>query len=134
MALGMTRRGMRATALSLALATAATAVVIGVWRPWLPPTMDAPVLASEDTVMVAPIPLALPENPRVLVFGDSWTFGAAASEPTLGYAYLLADALGGETIVNGVRGSGYLKPGYDGPSFGDRIAALDPALDPDLVI
>ncbi|HWM17370.1 MAG TPA: GDSL-type esterase/lipase family protein, partial [Microbacterium sp.] len=29
---------------------------------------------------------------------------------------------------------GYLKPGMDGGSYGERIAALDPALAPDLVI
>ena len=83
---------------------------------------------------MAPAPLALPEHPHVLVFGDSWTYGSAASDPSLGYAYLLADLLGGETTVDGVRGSGYLKPGVDGPAFGERIAALDPSLDPDLVI
>ncbi|KQZ25548.1 hypothetical protein ASD43_09580 [Microbacterium sp. Root553] len=70
----------------------------------------------------------------MLVFGDSWTYGSAATEPTLGYAYVLAGLLDGETIVDGVRGSGYLKPGIDGPAFGERIAALDPTLTPDLVI
>ncbi|MFX3691204.1 hypothetical protein ACJBQV_10375, partial [Streptococcus suis] len=54
--------------------------------------------------------------------------------PTLGFAYRLADELGWQTIVDGVRGSGYLKPGIDGPSYGERIAALDPGIDPDLVI
>jgi len=83
---------------------------------------------------VAPTPLVLPQHPHVLVFGDSWTYGSAASTPTLGYAYVLAELLEGETAVDGVRGSGYLKPGLDGPAFGERIAALDPALDPDLVI
>jgi len=134
MALGMTKRKARATAVALALAIAAAAVVLGVWRPWIPAAMDAPILASEKLVMVAPAPLVLPEHPHVLVFGDSWTYGSAATRPTLGYAYLLADALDGETTVDGIRGSGYLRPGIDGPSFGDRIAALDPALDPDLVI
>ena len=81
-----------------------------------------------------PAALALPEQPRVLVFGDSWTYGSAASLPTLGYAYVLGERLGWETTVDGVRGSGYLKPGPDGGSYGERIAALDPALDPDLVI
>ena len=42
--------------------------------------------------------------------------------------------LGWETIVNGGRGSGYLKPGLDSGTFGERIATLDPALDPDLVL
>ena len=45
-----------------------------------------------------------------------------------------ARAEGWNTVVNGVRGSGYLKPGIDGGSYGERIAQLDPALDPDLVI
>ena len=68
------------------------------------------------------------------MFGDSWTYGFAPFDRTPGYAYVLADLIGGETIVDGVRGSGYLKPGLDGPSFGERIAALDEALVPDLVI
>jgi lysophospholipase L1-like esterase len=61
-------------------------------------------------------------------------YGSAATVPTLGFAYRLADVLGVETVVDGVRGSGYLKPGIDGPAYGERIAALDPALDPDLII
>ncbi|WP_081813894.1 SGNH/GDSL hydrolase family protein [Microbacterium sp. CH12i] len=134
MARGTTKRGVRTTALFVVLVVAVSAVVLGVWRPWVPAAMDAPILASDEIVTVAPAPLVLPEHPRVLVFGDSWTYGAAASEPTLGYAYLLADLLDGETIVDGVRGSGYLKPGIDGPAFGERIAALDPTLEPDLVI
>ncbi len=47
---------------------------------------------------------------------------------------MLGERLGWESTVDGVRGSGYLKPGLDGGSYGERIAALDPALDPDLVI
>lgn len=116
------------------LAAALTAVVLGVWRPWVSAPIESPILASEEVVTVAPAPLVLAEHPRVLVFGDSWTYGSAASSPTLGYAYVLAELLDGETIVDGVRGSGYLKPGLDGPAFGERIAALDPSLDPDLVI
>lgn len=134
MALGKTRRRARATALVVVLATALSAVVLGVWRPWNPAPLDAPILAAEEVVSIAPSPLTLPDHPDVLVFGDSWTYGSAASDPTLGYAYLLAELLDGTTTVDGVRGSGYLKPGWDGPDFGQRIAALDPALEPDLVI
>ncbi|WP_256336071.1 SGNH/GDSL hydrolase family protein [Microbacterium sp. cf332] len=103
-------------------------------RPWSAPTA-APVAAADGAVTaVDAAPLALPAGARVLIFGDSWTYGSAASDPTLGYAYVVAERTGWTTIVDGVRGSGYLKPGIDGPAFGERIAALDPALDPDLVI
>ncbi len=125
---------MRVTMMFAVLTATVAAVAVGVWRPWIPAPIESPVLASEEVVTVAPTPLALPENPRVLVFGDSWTYGSAASTPTLGYAYVLAEQLGGETIVDGVRGSGYLQPGLDGAAFGERIDALDPTLDPDLVI
>ncbi|MGP6171419.1 SGNH/GDSL hydrolase family protein [Microbacterium sp. A196] len=134
MAWGVTRRHGRAMVLTAVLAVAVSAAVLGVWRPWVPATVDAPILASSEVVTVAPTPIVLPEHPQVLVFGDSWTYGAAASDPTLGYAYVLADLLNGQTVVDGVRGSGYLKPGIDGPDFGERIAALDPSLAPDLVI
>lgn len=110
------------------------AVLLGMWRPWAPLPAAAPVGAGADPVTVVPAPLALPEHPRVLVFGDSWTYGSAATPPTDGYAYVLAGLIGGETVVDGVRGSGYLKPGIDGPDYGDRIAALDAGLAPDLVI
>lgn len=130
----MTQRSTRKTALIVMLVTALSAVALGVWRPWIPTTMDAPILAAEEVVSVAPAPLSLPEHPNVLVFGDSWTYGSAASEPTLGYAYVLAGLIDGETTVDGIRGSGYLRAGIDGPAYGERIAALDPSLDPDLVV
>src|SRR5690606_34933003 len=79
-------------------------------------------------------PLTIPERARVLVFGDSWTWGQSAVVPTRGYAYVLGRERGWDVIVDGVRGSGYLRPGIDGGTYGERIAALDPGLDPDLVI
>jgi lysophospholipase L1-like esterase len=135
----VSRRRLRAAGIGIALVLAAAAGVLGVWRPWAAPPSSAPVGAGVDdgsgvASVIAPAPLVLPDHPRVLVFGDSWTYGSAASAPTLGYAYVLADLLDGETVVDGVRGSGYLKPGIDGPAFGERIAALDPALAPDLVL
>lgn len=128
----LTRRH-RTTLLVVAALAVALMVALGISRPWLPPAETAPIAAAENG-SIPPAPLVLPENPTVLVFGDSWTYGSAATPPTGGYAYLLAGLLGGETIVDGVRASGYLKPGLDGPDFGTRIGALDPALDPDLVI
>ncbi|MGM7678101.1 SGNH/GDSL hydrolase family protein [Microbacterium sp. A94] len=134
MARAQTRRSARATTLIAVLVVALCAVSLGVWRPWIAAPTATPVLAADRPAAIVPEPLALPEHPHVLVFGDSWTYGSAASDPSLGYAYVLADLIGGTTTVDGVRGSGYLKPGVDGPAFGERIAGLDPALDPDLVI
>ncbi|MCR2793853.1 SGNH/GDSL hydrolase family protein [Microbacterium sp. zg.Y625] len=116
------------------LAAAVAAIcVLGLWRPWQ--AASAPAAGAPGAVAaVTPAALELPATPRVLVFGDSWTYGSAASDPTRGYAYVAAETLGWDAVVDGVRGSGYLKPGIDGGSFGERIAALDAALRPDLAI
>ena len=130
------RRG-RAWALAAVAAAVLAVAAAAMLRPWASaPTSEAVVAAGPGTLAVASTPalLDLPAQPTVLVFGDSWTYGSAASDPTLGYAYVVVDIAGWTTIVDGVRGSGYLKPGIDGPDFGTRIAALDPALHPDLVI
>ena len=113
---------------------AVSVLLLGLWRPWAPLPEAAPIGAGDAAMVAEPAPLALPEHPVVLVFGDSWTYGSAAAPFTHGYAYLLGGLLDGESVVKGVRGSGYLKPGLDGPAFGERIAALNPGLDPDLVI
>lgn len=124
-------------ALGAALAVAAVCAV-GVLRPGGAAESVAPAAGADGAAAAEasapPPPLVLEDDARVLVFGDSWVYGSAATVPTLGFAYKLADVLGVETVVDGVRGSGYLKPGIDGPSYGERIAALDPALDPDVII
>lgn len=123
--------------LGAALAVAAVCAV-AVLRPWGAPEPVTPVAVAEGNsgapASVPPAPLVLDDDARVLVFGDSWVYGSAATVPTLGFAYLLAGELGVETVVDGVRGSGYLRPGLDGPAYGERIAVLDPALDPDVII
>lgn len=122
----------------LVLAGAALAIAavgaVGFLRPWSAPAATTAPVAVAESAPLSPASLALPENPRVLVFGDSWVYGSAAIVPTLGFAYVAAQNLGWDVVVDGVRGSGYLKPGLDGPAYGERIAALDPALDPDLIV
>ncbi|TQJ32595.1 SGNH/GDSL hydrolase family protein [Microbacterium sp. SLBN-146] len=114
----------------IALAVALVCV-LGAARPWA--SGPAPVAAPVDAAP-APAPLALPDDATVLIFGDSWVYGAAAITPTRGFAYLTGETLGWQTIVDGVSGSGYLKPGLTGPAYPERIAALDPGIDPDLII
>ncbi|GAA2893478.1 SGNH/GDSL hydrolase family protein [Microbacterium esteraromaticum] len=126
-----TRRRRTALAIAGALAVA-TSVALGIARPWLPPAETAPVAAAENGI--SPAALTLPEDPEVLIFGDSWTYGSAATVPTNGYAHRLAGLIDGDTVVRGVRGSGYQKPGIDGPDFLTRVAALEKWIDPDLII
>jgi len=105
----------------------ATLIVV---RPWHTGVAAAPSAEASGTLGVAGADGA----PRVLVFGDSWTYGSAATRPELGYAYRLAEVAGWQTLVDGERGSGYLKEGLAGNTFGERIARLDPELDPEIVI
>ncbi len=69
-----TRRRRTALALGGALAVA-LAVTLGILRPWLPPAETPPVAAAESGL--SPAALTLPDDPEVLVFGDSWTYGSA---------------------------------------------------------
>lgn len=114
-----------------ALLAIAAVCLVAMLRPWATPGATS---AASDEVVAAPPPLVLAEQPRLLVFGDSWVYGLAAATPDRGFAYLLADLLGGETIVDGEPGSGYLKPGWDGGTYGSRIAALDASIDPDVIV
>ena len=129
------RRVRRFWPLAIAALAIAAVCALAAVRPWAG-APGAVVAEAQDAApsVIAPIALALPDEPRVLIFGDSWTYGSAAALPTLGYAYVVGERLGWQTTVDGVRGSGYLKPGLDGGAYGERIAALDPALDPDLII
>lgn len=126
--------------LAFAAIVVASVLAVAAIRPWASqPTAQIAAGAGSAQAVVAPAALSLPDEPKVLIFGDSWTYGSAAATPTLGYAYVLGERLGWDTIVDGVRGSGYLKsgqivPGVDGGTYGSRIAALDPSMQPDLII
>ncbi|GGH48919.1 SGNH/GDSL hydrolase family protein [Microbacterium album] len=122
-----------AVLLVAAVVAVGAAVLAGALRPWAAPVAEVERAAAADPAPVLePAPLALPEEPDVLVLGDSWTYGSAATPLELGYAYVLADLLGGRTHVDGVRGSGYVRPGV--PTFGERIAELDPEARYDLIV
>lgn len=70
-----------------------------------------------------PSTIKLPKNPRLLVLGDSYTQGFAASPETKGYAYLVGQDLGWRTEIDGVGGTGFTYGGPDGEQldYGTRI-------------
>ncbi len=122
-----------AWAIGLVAALVIAIAVIGIWRPWAPPPATVAAGPGEVAIATPPELLDLPVGARVLIFGDSWTWGEAAA-PEQGYAYVVAELTGWTTIVDGIQGSGYLRPSIKGPVFGERIKALDPSLDLDLII
>lgn len=65
----------------------------------------------------------LPKNPRLVIFGDSYTQGFAATPMTNGYAYLVAKDLGWKTQIEGVGGTGftYGGGGATNQDYGTRI-------------
>ncbi|MFI8631303.1 SGNH/GDSL hydrolase family protein [Microbacterium sp. NPDC077663] len=125
-------RRARGWGLGVIAAGVAAIVALAAWQPWrTAPTVDA---ATSTSGIPAVELLSIPADADVLVFGDSWTYGAAATVPTDGYAYQLGRLTGWDVTVDGVRGSGYMKPGFDGPDFRTRATWLDPAADYDLII
>jgi lysophospholipase L1-like esterase len=125
-------RRARTWGLGVLAAGVAAVVALSAWQPWnRPSAIDT---AAAGAYGIGAEALSVPADADVLVFGDSWTYGSAATRPTDGYAYQLGELTGWNVTVDGVRGSGYMKPGIDGPDFGTRASWLDPADDYDLVI
>jgi hypothetical protein len=125
-------RRARTWGLGVLAAGVAAVVALSAWQPWSrTPGIDT---AASGAYGLGSQPLSVPAGADVLVFGDSWTYGSAATRPTDGYAYRLGDLMGWDVTVDGVRGSGYMKPGIDGPDFGTRASWLDPEADYDLVV
>lgn len=69
--------------------------------------------------------LGLPANPKVLMFGDSYTEGVGAVPTTKGYAYLVGAPLGWTVTVDGKGGSGYCNPTtYGAGNYATRLAKV----------
>ena len=135
----MTRPARLSPRRTIAVLAAVAAVIVcicalALTRPWATGALPVSRADAGGTAPAAMTTISLPEHPRILVLGDSWTYGSAASTPTLGYAYLLGPLMDGESSVNGSRGSGYLVPGIDGGTFPERIAELDASAAPDLIV
>ena len=119
-------------------AALAVAVVCAVaaWRPWVAPS--APAAGSRmprPSSAVAPAPLALPEQPAR---ADLRRLLGLRLRRDRADARLRVrarrDARAGTPSSTASAAAATSSPAIDGGSYGERIAALDPALDPDLVI
>lgn len=113
-----------AVVLAIVLGLGATAVGTGFFG-----LFRAVPAASDDIAADAGAPLSsralvLEDGQRMLVFGDSWTFGLGALTRSLGYAPRAAAALGAHAVIDGEPGSGYLREGWEGGTYGERIATL----------
>ena len=95
-------------AILIVLAVVAGAVALAV-----APVVRGP---SEARSSVPEAVYSMPARPRLLILGDSYTEGYAASPPSKGYAVLVGESLGWPTDVDGVGGTGFT---YGGPGGGD---------------
>ncbi|MFS4506903.1 SGNH/GDSL hydrolase family protein [Clavibacter sp. Sh2141] len=85
---------------------------------------------------IAPVaPLELPEDPAVLMFGDSFILGHGIENTGRpAYAEILADKMGWTDVrLNAVAGTGFAASSTDGP-YPDRLEAMGDDFAPDLVI
>ncbi|WP_345751746.1 SGNH/GDSL hydrolase family protein [Microbacterium rhizophilus] len=118
----------------LAYGRPADSTLVGDWdgdrRDTLGVRRDAPV--AEPPAKPTRV-IYLPDHPRVLVFGDSWTWGPAGANER-GYAYQLGDLLGGRSTVDGAPGSGYQMPGATDATFVERIERMKPTSRYDLIV
>ncbi|MCU1473936.1 SGNH/GDSL hydrolase family protein [Amnibacterium sp.] len=93
---------------------------------------DVPVPSASSTAR------ALPAHPRLLIFGDSYTYGSMADPLTKGYAYLVANSLGWQHRIDALPGTGYVNGGPNGlkSPYGVRLTKLiaDHTFRPDVVI
>lgn len=84
--------------------------------------------------------ITVPENPYLLIMGDSNTEGYAAEDPTVnGYAYLVKSGLGWNGAVDGVPGTGWTWgggiDGADANRFSDRVTRLrDTGYQPNVIV
>lgn len=73
----------------------------------------------------ASVPAAAPA-PVAYFLGDSYTEGAGASAPALGYAQVAANALGWDATYVADPASGYMAKGQNGKQLGDLIEDAPP--------
>ncbi|WP_375388161.1 SGNH/GDSL hydrolase family protein [uncultured Amnibacterium sp.] len=94
--------------------------------------------AYTPTPAPSDVPFTKPEDPRMLVLGDSYTQGFAADPATSGYAYLIGKQLGWRTEIKGVGSTGYTYGGVGGQKldYGTRIQQYidSSTFDPNVIV
>jgi lysophospholipase L1-like esterase len=66
--------------------------------------------------------LVLPDHPKVLLLGDSYTKGIGATSKKKAYAYRIAEPLGWDLTIDGKSGTGYIDPSGDGAdTYAERM-------------
>jgi acyl-CoA thioesterase-1 len=114
-----------------ALALAAFGVSAVALMPQTPPVTGAvkSVIATAPAsatatpaVTAAPLKIKLPDAPRLLIVGDSYTAGVGADRPSAGWAHLVADKLGYPSKVDGVGGTGFAWGGGAADDMGREYA------------
>lgn len=134
----MSRRRSAGRALPLAVAAACAALTVGLvvgaaHRDRVDPA--ATTLVPVATQPPEPAPLVLPERPRVLLMGDSYSEGWGADPQTNGFAYQVAEPLGWDLVRDGIGSTGFVDVGLKNQgSYPTRLARHQPANSFDLVI
>jgi lysophospholipase L1-like esterase len=85
---------------------------------------------------IAPVaPLELPDDPAVLMFGDSFILGHGIENTRKpAYPEILADSMGWTNVrLNAVAGTGFAAASTEGP-YPERLKAMGDDFTPDLVI
>lgn len=108
------------------VATAAIGVAAGLVydssRTHVTASDSAPYVIPDDPTRPS---LRVPEDPRLLILGDSYTLGTNAQPRTEGYAFVVADKLGWSNEVDGVGGTGFTwgggEQGTEGNDYISRI-------------
>ncbi|WP_128644579.1 hypothetical protein [Rhodococcus sp. BS-15] len=91
---------------------------------------EAARTAVATTYVMPPDPtgpqFTLPEDPRLLILGDSYTYGANARPREQGYAFIVARELGWPSEVDGIGGTGFTwAGGPDGANRNDYISRIN---------
>ncbi|WP_261619919.1 SGNH/GDSL hydrolase family protein [Pseudarthrobacter equi] len=105
------------------------------------PAPASPAPAPTSTSTGRPAKIELPENPVLLIMGDSYTAGDGADQPDGSWANLVAGSLGYPTNIDGRGGTGFAWGGGarddQGGEYEVRLrqtAADNPAFVPNLLI